>query len=122
MNITKDQVDNLNAVLTLKVEEEDYRQRVENVLKDYRKKANIPGFRPGKVPLGMIRKMYFKPVLADEINRIVGENLMKYIQDEKLQILGEPMPHEDEENRKSISKMMSASNLNSIWAWPRIRS
>ena len=78
MNISKDQVDNLNAVLTLKVEEEDYKQRVEEVLKDYRRKANIPGFRPGKVPLGMIRKMYYKPVLADEINRIVGENLMKY--------------------------------------------
>ncbi len=100
MNISKDQVDNLNAVLTLRVEEEDYRQRVENVLKDYRKKASIPGFRPGKVPPGMIRKMYFKPVLADEINRIVGENLMKYIQDEKLQILGEPMPHAGDDNSK----------------------
>lgn len=100
MNITKDQVDNLNAVLTLKVEEEDYRQRVENMLKDYRKKANIPGFRPGKVPMGMIRKMYYKPVLADEINRIVGENLMKYIQDEKIQILGEPMPHHGEDDSR----------------------
>ncbi|HYW97024.1 MAG TPA: trigger factor [Bacteroidales bacterium] len=98
MNITKDQVDNLNAVVSLKVEEEDYRQRVEDMLKDYRKKANIPGFRPGKVPMGMIRKMYYKPVLADEINRIVGENLMKFIQDEKLQILGEPMAHDGDDN------------------------
>lgn len=100
MNISKDQVDNLNAVLTLKVEEEDYIQRVENVLKDYRRKANVPGFRPGKVPMGMIRKLYYKPVLAEEINRLVGENLMKYIQEEKLQILGEPMPHEGEDDSR----------------------
>ncbi len=104
MNITKDQVDSLNAVITLRVEEDDYRQRVESVLRDYRKKANIPGFRPGKVPLGMIRKMYYKPVLADEINRIVGENLMRFIREENLQILGEPMAHEDQDSKIDFEK------------------
>ncbi|MGC9342019.1 MAG: trigger factor, partial [Bacteroidales bacterium] len=97
MNITKEPVDDLNAVVTVKIDENDYQERVEDVLKDYRKKANIKGFRPGKVPMGMIRKMYYKPVLVDEINRIVSDKLMSYIRDEKLAILGEPMPHDGEQ-------------------------
>ena len=97
MNITKEQVDDLNAVLTVKIEEADYQQKVEDVLKDYRRKARVDGFRPGKVPMGMIRKMYYKPVLAEEINRMVGDKLMTYIREEKLRILGEPLPHTDNE-------------------------
>ncbi len=93
MDITREQNDDLNAVVTVKLEESDYQEKVDDILKDYRKKANIKGFRPGKVPMGMIRKMYYKPVLVDEINRMVAEKLMSYIQEEKLQILGEPMPH-----------------------------
>lgn len=93
MDISREQNDQLNAVITVKLEEPDYQERVDNVLKDYRKKANIKGFRPGKVPMGMIRKMYYKPVLVDEINRMVSEKLMTYIQEEDLQILGEPLPH-----------------------------
>lgn len=94
MNITNEAIDNLNAVVTVKLDESDYQSRVEDVLKDYRKKANIKGFRPGKVPMGMIRKMYYRPVLVDEINRMVSDELMSYIREEKLQILGEPMPHD----------------------------
>lgn len=97
MDIKKEQIDDLNAVISMKVEENDYQERVEKVLRDYRKTANIKGFRPGNVPMGMIRKMYYKPVLADEINRLVSEELMSYIRDEKLAILGEPLPHEDDE-------------------------
>ena len=97
MNISKENIDDLNAVVTVKLDEGDYQDRVEGILKDYRRKANIKGFRPGKVPMGMIRKMYFKPVLIDELNRIVSDQLMGYIREEKLQILGEPMPHSGEQ-------------------------
>ncbi len=94
MNITRQNVDELNAVLTLELTKEDYQERVEKVLNDYRKKATIPGFRPGKVPFGMIRKMYGKPVLAEEINKLISESLSNYLVNEKLDILGEPLPHE----------------------------
>ena len=97
MNIVKENTDALNAVLKVHVTKEDYDGKVENILKDYRRKANIPGFRPGKVPFGMIKKMYYKPVLADELNKIVIDSVFKYIYDEKLEILGEPLPTENEE-------------------------
>ncbi len=96
MNITKENLDELNAVLKVKVGKEDYDEKVNNVLKDYRKKAKIDGFRPGKVPFGLINKMYRKPVLADEINKLVSESITKYLIDEKLNVLGEPLPHEEE--------------------------
>jgi trigger factor len=95
MDIKKDSLDELNAVLTVKIEKVDYEERVDNVLKDYRRKARFDGFRPGKVPQGLVNKMYRKPVLVDEINKILGESLGKYLVDEKLNILGEPLPHEE---------------------------
>jgi trigger factor len=94
MNITRENKDELNAVLKVKIEQEDYQERVQNVLKDYRKKANINGFRPGKVPMGLINKMYRTPVVVDEVNKLISESLTKYIVDEKLDILGEPLPSE----------------------------
>lgn len=94
MNITKENIDDLNAILSITLEKEDYETRVENVLKDYRKKARIDGFRPGKVPFGLINKMYRKPVLLEEVNKLVSESITKYLVDEKLNILGEPIPHE----------------------------
>ncbi len=96
MNITSEKIDELNSSIKLKIEKTDYDERVNNVLKDYRKKANINGFRPGKVPMGMINKMYRIPVMVDEINKLISENLSKYITDEKLNILGEPLPSEKE--------------------------
>ena len=96
MNINKENTDELNAVLTVKIEKPDYEERVENVLADYRKKAKLDGFRPGKVPLGLIRKMYRKPVLVEEVNKILGEAVAKYFAEEKLYIIGEPLPHEDD--------------------------
>ncbi len=95
MNIKKDNIDELNAVLTITVEKSDYEEKVDQVLKDYRKKARIDGFRPGKVPQGLINKMYRKPVLVEEINKILGESLGRYLVDEKLNILGEPLPSLD---------------------------
>ncbi len=97
MDITKENIDDLNAVLKVKVEKEDYDERVNTILRDYRKKANIPGFRPGKVPMGMIKKMYRKPVLVDEINKIVSESLNDYFKKEEVKILGEPLPNKDKQ-------------------------
>jgi trigger factor len=98
MNITRENIDNLNAVVSISLEKADYESRVNEVLKDYRKKARIDGFRPGKVPFGLINKMYRKPVLVEEINKLVSESISKYLLEEKLNILGEPLPHEGEVN------------------------
>ncbi len=97
MNITNQKIDNLNAVVSIKIVPEDYKDKVEEVLKDYRKKAKIDGFRPGMVPMGLVKKLYYKPILAEEINKIISENLMNYIRDEKIKILGEPLPHRDDD-------------------------
>ena len=97
MNISKENIDDLNAVLKLTVDKEDYESRVDEVLKDYRKKANMPGFRPGKVPFGMIKKMYGKHVMAEQVNKIVSEELSKYLFESKLNVLGEPLPSESQE-------------------------
>ncbi len=96
MNITRENIDDLNAVIRMTIEKSDYEQRVNDVLKNYQKKANMPGFRPGKVPAGLIRKMYGTAALVDEINKLVSENLSGYITDNKLDILGEPLPSESQ--------------------------
>lgn len=96
MTITRDNIDELNALLKVSVVKSDYEENVEKVLRDYRKKANVKGFRPGMVPIGLIRKMYGKAVRIDEINKIVSENIQKYLADEKLDILGDPLPVEEE--------------------------
>jgi trigger factor len=98
MDITLNKKDDLNATITIKVAQDDYQEKVDNVLKDYRKKANIPGFRPGKVPMGYVKKMYGKAILVDEINKILSESLVEYIRKEELNILGEPLPSEESEN------------------------
>jgi trigger factor len=95
MNVTRENIDDLNTVLKVEIKKSDYEEKVENVLKDYRKKANIKGFRPGMVPIGLVKKMYGKAVQIDEINKIVTENIQKYITDEKLEILGDPIPRPD---------------------------
>ena len=95
MNITKENVDALTAVIKIKVGPEDYLNNVEKTLKEHQRKASMPGFRPGKVPTGMIRKMYGKSVLADELNRLLGDTLYNYIREQKLDILGNPLPKED---------------------------
>jgi trigger factor len=97
MNIEKEQIDDLNAVVHITIEKDDYEPRVDKVLKDYRKKANMPGFRPGKVPASIVKKMYGKAVLVDEMNKLVSENLSKYISENELNILGEPLPSEKQQ-------------------------
>ncbi|KPK88096.1 MAG: hypothetical protein AMS27_00680 [Bacteroides sp. SM23_62_1] len=95
MNITKENTNELNAVLKLKVEQEDYAQRVENTLKEYRKNVKMPGFRPGKVPAGIVKKLYGRSILVEEINKIISEEISKYLTNEKIKILGEPLPNEN---------------------------
>lgn len=97
MNITKENIDALNATITVKIEKNDYEPTVEKVLKDYRKKANMPGFRPGMVPAGLIKKMYGKAVIADEVNKMLSQNLSQYFIDEKLNILGDPLPNDEKQ-------------------------
>ena len=99
MNITRENSDDLNAVLRVKIEKTDYEDKVETVLKDYRKKASIKGFRPGMVPIGLVKKMYGRAIQIDEINKIVTENIQKYLTDEKLDILGDPLPKTDEQEK-----------------------
>jgi trigger factor len=97
MNITKENIDALNATITVKIEKNDYEPTVEKVLKDYRKKANMPGFRPGMVPAGLIKKMYGKAVIADEVNKMLSQNLSQYFINEKLSVLGDPLPNEEKQ-------------------------
>jgi trigger factor len=99
MNITRENIDNLNTVLKIEIKKPDYEDKVETVLKDYRKKANIKGFRPGMVPIGLVKKMYGRAVQIDEINKVVTEGIQKYIADEKLEILGDPIPKADEQEK-----------------------
>jgi trigger factor len=97
MNITFENADKVNGLMTITVEENDYKEAVEKTLKDYRKKANVPGFRPGQVPMGMIKRMYGTAVKMDAINRVVGQEMYKYVKDNNIQMLGEPLPHEGNE-------------------------
>ena len=92
MDVTTNNTGDLNAVLTVKITPEDYSEKVEKVLVDYRKKANMPGFRPGKVPASLIKKQYGKAVLIDEVNHILQHAVYDHIRDEKLDILGNPLP------------------------------
>ena len=94
MEITKEQIDDLTASVSIQLKEEDYKPKVEKALKDIKKKVNMKGFRPGMVPLGLVKKMYGTSVTVDEVNKIVSESLNKFIVDEKLEILGEPIPSE----------------------------
>lgn len=96
MNITQQNIDELNATVSLTISPDDYESKVKKVLLDYQKRANVPGFRPGKVPMGMITKMYRTGVMADEVNKLLSEHLYKYIEENKLQVLGNPLPKEDE--------------------------
>ena len=97
MNITFENPDKVNGLLTITLEKDDYQEKVEKTLKDYRKRAQVPGFRPGMVPMGMIKKQYGAAVKVDEINRLLGEKVTGYIRENKIQMLGEPLASEKQE-------------------------
>jgi trigger factor len=95
MNIVKEDINNTHAVIRIKLAPEDWKPKVDKTLKDYRKTANIPGFRPGQVPMSIIQKRYGKAVLVEEINTLLSDNLTKYIKDNELRVVGEPLPMEN---------------------------
>jgi len=95
MNILKENIDTLNAVLKVQLKPEDYKPQVDEAIRKYKKKASMPGFRPGHVPESIVRKMYGKSVLVDELNRIVADSVDKFISENNLQVLGNPMPKPD---------------------------
>lgn len=99
MNISFENPDKINGLLTLTVEKEDYEKDVQKTLKDYKKKANVPGFRPGMVPMSMIKRQYETAVKVDVVNKILGEKLYEYVRDNKIQMLGEPLPNEEKQKQ-----------------------
>lgn len=95
MQVVKKDIDQLNATLTITIEPIDYEEKVVKELKNIRQKANIPGFRPGMVPASLVKKMYGKAVLGEEVNKAINDGIYKYIQEQQLNILGEPLPNEE---------------------------
>jgi trigger factor len=96
MNISQEKIDSLNAVVTINIKPEDYQPRVEKAIKDHAKKAKIPGFRPGMVPPAHIKKMYGKSILVDEVNNLLSDTLNNYINEQQLEVLGQPLPKMDD--------------------------
>ena len=94
MNVSFEKVDKVNALLTIQIEKADYENKVAAALKDFRKKASLPGFRPGMVPTSLLKKRFGTEILAEQVNKILGEEVYKYIREQKINILGEPLPNE----------------------------
>ena len=113
MNISLQNVDKVSALLTLKLEKADYQARVEKTLKTYRQKANIPGFRPGMVPMSLIKKQFGKSVLVEEVDKMMQEKVNEYIRDNKVNMLGMPLPNE--EKMKPIRKKILNLCSTSLW-------
>ena len=97
MNVSLQNIDKVSALLTVKLEKADYQEKVDKSLKSLRQKAQVPGFRPGMVPMSLVKKMYGKSVIAEEVNKALSEAVYKYIQDNNVSILGEPLPNEDKQ-------------------------
>jgi len=104
MKVTHEIADNLTGVIAIEVQPEDYTPRVDAVLKNYKKQASMPGFRPGMVPMGMIKKMYGNSVLADELNKLLQDKLSEYINEQNLSILGNPLPKSEEQIQLDIKE------------------
>ena len=95
MKITQEKKDDLNALLKINLSSKDYQQKVNDVIKNYCKTANVPGFRKGKVPAGQIKKMYGKSILVEEVNKLLQDSIYKYITENKIEVLGNPLPLEN---------------------------
>ena len=104
MNVTLNKTDSVNGVISIEMERADFQGNVDKALNQYRRKASIPGFRPGKVPMGVVKKLYGTSVLAEEVNKLINSSLSNYIQENKLPILGEPLPKEDSEKELDLEK------------------
>ncbi len=97
MNITEEKIDEQNALLKIKVESQDYYPQYEDLLKSYRKQTTMPGFRPGKVPMGIVKKRYGKSALGEELNKVLNDSIQNYIKEKDLKVLGSPLPIEDQQ-------------------------
>jgi len=104
MKISFDCADKINGLLTMTIEPADYQEKVEKTLKDYRKKAQIPGFRPGNVPMGLIKKQYGTAVKVEEVNKLLGEKLYEYVRENKIQMLGDPLPNTEKQQPQDFEK------------------
>lgn len=104
MNISFENADKINGLLTLTIEKDDYQPEVDKILKDYRKKANIPGFRPGQAPMSLIKRQYGTAVKVDAVNKLLGDKIYEYIRENKIQMLGEPMPNTEKQPELDFEK------------------
>ena len=104
MKISFDCADKINGLLTMTIEAADYQEAVEKTLKNYRKKAQVPGFRPGMVPMGMIKKQYGTAVKVEEVNKLLSEKLYAYIQENNIKMLGEPLPNQEKQVPQDFEK------------------
>ena len=120
MKISFENADKVNGLLTITVEEADYNEKVEKTLKDYRKKANIPGFRPGQAPLSLIKKQIGEQVKMEEIQKLVGDTIFNYLKENNIQFLGEPMPSAKQEEQ-DLSKPAPYTFVFDIAVAPEIK-
>lgn len=104
MNISFENPDKINGLLTLTIEKDDYQPEVEKTLKNYRKNANIPGFRPGQAPMAMIKRQYGTAVKVDVVNKLLGEKIYEYVRENKIQMLGDPMPNMEKQKEQDFEK------------------
>ena len=97
MNVSLQNIDKVSAQLTVKLEKADYQEKVDKSLKSFRQKAQMPGFRKGMVPMSLVKKMYGKSVIAEEVNKVLQEAVYNYIKENKVNMLGEPLPNEEKQ-------------------------
>ena len=122
MNVSLQNIDKVSALLTVKLEKADYQEKVDKALKSFRQKAQMPGFRKGMIPMNLIKKMYGKSVLAEEVNKLLSETVFKYIQDNKVNILGEPLPNEDKQPSIDFDTMENFEFLFDIALAPEFKA
>jgi len=122
MNVSLQNIDKVSAELTVKLEKADYQEKVDKSLKSIRQKAQIPGFRKGMVPMSLVKKMYGKSVVAEEVNKALSEAVYKYIQDNKVNILGEPLPNEEKQQEIDFDTMEEFEFLFDIALAPEFKA
>ncbi len=122
MNVSLQNIDKVSAELTVKLEKADYQEKVDKSLKSLRQKAQVPGFRPGMVPMSLVKKMYGKSVIAEEVNKALSEAVYKYIQDNNVSILGEPLPNEDKQPEIDFDTMEEFEFLFDIALAPEFKA
>lgn len=122
MNVSLQNIDKVSALLTVKLEKADYQEKVDKALKHFRQNAQMPGFRKGMVPMSLVKKMYGKSALAEEVNKLLSETVYNYIQDNKVNILGEPLPNEDKQPEVDFDTMEEFEFLFDIALAPEFKA